>query len=171
LRAIREESNRKKQPWTIALHLPIENGSIIDPCVQWNSMYDKEVVDNCNTNLNVFTTTILTTGIPAGSAIYIAGTVSKTQALSISILRTLGETYRLIFKEDILRIYQKSLLSHRETHVALDYYVCKNADVFIGHSVNTFSALLLLSRERNRVLGISNSSQNINIHYNSGGMT
>ena len=168
LGAIRDDCDRKKQPWTIALHLPIQNGSIIDPCLQWNIMHDRKAVNNCNTNMNVFVNTLLTSGIVAGSAVYIAGTVSKHQVLNSSILRTLGQTYRLVFKEDILKRTLKRLLSHRETLIALDYYVCKNVDILIGHSVNTFSALSLLSRERSRVLGVSNNTK-VNIHYNSGG--
>jgi len=155
-----------KQPLTVALHLRIEQ-DWLDHCKVWEHIPDGIIRDNCYSNTENIDITLLTSGIPIGSVVYVAGAFTKSQALAFPVFKKLSESYSLLFKDTLLKLDSKDLHSHRELYAAIDYSICEKVDVFVGNSVSTFSAMLLLSREREKLK--SGNSHMKNIYYNGGG--
>lgn len=159
---------RMKSNIIITLHLRSED-DWINHCNNWQSINDGIIRDNCYTNTEMIDLTLLLSGIPEGSSIYIAGAYTKEDKKKPVFLR-LFKKFHIFFQHDFLNdeISKDFLENQREIFAAVDYEICKESDIFIGNSVSTFSAMLLLTRERNRIFG--NSPHIRHFHYNSGGI-
>ena len=152
---------------TIALHIRAEQ-DWIDHCKNWESIRDGILRDNCYTNTEKLDITLLTAGIPMGSTIYVAGAYAKKSA-QLTVMDKLNTMFRVVTKELVLgEIETLEMQENREVYAAIDYEVCNGVDIFIGNSVSTFAGLLLLSRERDRILGIRPHIRQF--HYNTGGI-
>jgi hypothetical protein len=87
----------------------------------------------------------------------------------VEFISHLRKFFVIVFKEDVLGTSVFSafdLVRDRELLAAVDYEVCRHADLFIGNSVSSFSAMLLLARERSNAL---QGTRYLNFNYNSGG--
>ena len=103
-----------------------------------------------------------------------------------SVFKALMNEWQVHTKDTVLRELalpnkKLSFLHDRELLAAIDYAVCKRSSTFIGNSVSTFSALMLLSLQHEsftRRLDVSaGNKQNENwlqrsrrtsVHYNGG---
>ena len=127
-------------------------------CLQWltlvqskksNSKSKKNdntnIIDNCNSNVYNMDDVLLLQNVAVGSFVYVT---SDTKPIENSKL------YTYVTKTDLLSISSNNNNNNRskcrEYWAAVDFILAHNADIFIGHSISTFSALLLLRRKRKR---------------------
>ena len=167
--------------YVISLHIRAEQ-DWQDHCSKWGSIRDGIIRDNCYTNTELLDITLLGAGIPIGSVIYIAGAYDRND-LNIPLFKRLSAKFKLILKQDVSYRLPDSIrydmATNRELFAAIDYEICYRANLFIGNSVSTFSAMLLLTRERDRVLADSSKHSDDSklllskrhFYYNGGGET
>jgi GDP-fucose protein O-fucosyltransferase len=164
----------------VALHVRAEP-DWIHHCATWGQIRDGAERDNCFTNTMLLDRVLWTAGVPERAVVYIAGGFLKDTAFlgdTGNIFVNLQKQYTVVFKEDVLyggsssgsgkTMTAEDLALNRELYAAIDYEVCNQADLFIGNSVSTFAALLLMSRERDRVMGRRPLLRHF--QYNGGGM-
>jgi len=128
-----------------------------DHCSHWlklkvNINDNTNTIDNCNSNVYNMDQVLLLQNIPRNSVIYIT---SNSKPIENSTF------YTYIRKQDLLsNIGDSSNSSNssdeerrkdREYWAAVDFLLAHNADIFIGHSISTFSALLILRRKRSLI--------------------
>jgi hypothetical protein len=149
----------------VAVHVRAEQ-DWIDHCEKWENIRDAIIRDNCMSNTEYLTRVLRQNKILPGTTVYLAGGYRKSDVHANSLLRPLLEEYNVVTKDDIIdRVGEGELLRNREFFAAIDYYICENAPIFVGNSVSTFSAMLLLSRERRRTL---HQEKLEHFHYNGG---
>jgi hypothetical protein len=134
-------------------------------CKSWEKIKDGIIRNNCMTNSGHIDRVLLLAGIPEGTTIYLAGGYVKEDMKTNKYLQKLASKFNVITKDMILGNIH-GLLLEREKFAAIDFEVSRVADVFIGNSVSTFSAILLLSRERSRQMGTNPHFKHF--HYNAG---
>jgi hypothetical protein len=134
-----------------ALHLRIET-DWLKHCAHWDCPQCDPPRDNCMTNTYQLHNVLRIEGVSTKSPLYIAGEETISNA-ALHPLLVAGHnngnvSYDLVTKDLLL-----GNLAHnwkgpsRDLQAAIDFIICRNADTFIGNSVSTFSAMLLLERQ------------------------
>lgn len=123
------------------LHLRIED-DWVNFCRHWTAIRDKVTRDNCIImNPAAIVAALKALGIAPGSRLYIAShwahVAPPTRASMLSAIRAVG--YHPIISTCTLQ---------RELCAAIDYYYALSAKQFVGNSVSTFSALLIMERRQ-----------------------
>lgn len=131
----------------VALHYQTET-DWPEHCAHWSDP-DRW---NCMTNTKELAITLALEGIDTKLPVYLMG----------------GSTFALHLKSDVHSkdsLVDLSLhkVAHRELRASIDYYISSRATRFIGNSVSTFSAHLLLERRATRREAIATD-----FHYNAG---
>jgi hypothetical protein len=149
-----------------ALHYRVERDWVTH-CQQWEGIADGVVRNNCLSNTAAIANVFAIEKVSQKRPIYLAGGLSPA-FIGTSNLRFLQKHYKIFTKSSSLNMdggsddalhMGKKLVSNRELFAAIDYAVCSEADLFIGNSVSTFSAMIELRRmQENR----------LTFHYNGG---
>ena len=148
-----------------ALHYRAEQ-DWIDHCVKWESIPDGVIRNNCASNTDAIASVFATERVSTDRPVYLAGG-HPPSFIKTSALRNLEEKYSIVTKSSVIDMdkdfdginSEVNLLSNREMFAAIDFAVCIEADLFIGNSVSTFSAMIELRRmQENRP----------SFHYNGG---
>ena len=111
--------------------------------------------DNCLRNTEQLERTLAIEGVPRDSPIYVA-TDEQLMNRTVGVQSELGSLHELALRK--LRSYYPRLILRqsiapelvgrpREFRAAVDFYIAQSATRFIGNSVSTFSAHLLMQRE------------------------
>jgi hypothetical protein len=149
----------------VALHVRAEEDWLLH-CIQWENIADGIIRDNCLTNSEALVQTLQLAGMAPGSTLYLAGGYLLEDLSKNRFLAPLTAVFNVATKGNMIEgLTAEKLAADREIFAAIDFEVCAKADVFVGNSVSSFAALLLLMRERNRQLrGVDLR----HFHYNSG---
>ena len=132
-----------------ALHVRTEP-DWVEHCKLWE---DKDAGrDNCMTNTDQLVRVFAIEGVPAGIPVYVAGEVTAASLGRSRSLSPLTLSYELFTKDALVPEIMDGLTfaTQRDVLAAIDYLVVQSANTFVGNSVSTFSAMLLLGRERQR---------------------
>ena len=126
-----------------ALHLRYEE-DWYRHCKEWTAIHDGVIRDNCGLlGASALVAKLRSFKIQRDVPLYVA--VQKKQLRDASVLDALREAFTVVTKEDVLPLEILEPLS-REEAAMLDYYVCLRARTFVGNSVSSFSAMLILER-------------------------
>ena len=142
-----------------ALHMRIEQ-DWVDHCARW-------VGDNCMTNTDTLGNVFEFQAVPSALPIYVAteegqGNVELRQLRG---LRTLPPQYVLLSKH---MVAPELATGSREFLAAVDFSVSERAHRFIGNSVSTFSALMLMRRSEADASVGAPCGHSHDFHYNGG---
>ena len=124
------------------LHLRMEN-DWIRHCASWRS---GSPGDNCFTNTYNISAHLHAKRFPTQTPLYIALDWDDSPAtVATQALALISEAgYTVIKRSDLLA----NIKLHREEAALVEYYLAITSRRFIGNSVSTFSALLILEREQ-----------------------
>eukprot|EP00968_Pinguiococcus_pyrenoidosus_P007416 scaffold492_cov257-Pinguiococcus_pyrenoidosus.AAC.47 len=103
---------------------------------------------------------LLSEGVPPSIPLYISSGLTRRELLDLEITHNLKDqtnergaafdnlfnVYTVICKEDVMELTQDWATAEREVYAALDFLVARDALHFIGNSVSTFSAYILIER-------------------------
>jgi len=133
-------------------------------CNKWVNPNGRLLRDNCMNNTMVIHNVLLSEGVDPGVPLYVSTALSKEEMLSLEITGPLGdprvglkdlfEIYTVITKEDALDISPRAANEDREYFAALDHLLAEGSEMFVGNSVSSFSAFVLIDRWRRRAKGI-----------------
>jgi hypothetical protein len=133
------ERHRSYGPNVNVLHLRIEQ-DWVEFCKHWTGIHDGVTRDNClDLDARNVVSRLASRGMTTDAPIYIASHLPSVpdQARNAMMLELKQAGYRPVLSECILP---------RELCAAVDYYYALSADKFIGNSVSTFSAMLIMER-------------------------
>ena len=131
-----------------ALHLRVES-DWIEHCKRW----EKRNRDNCMSNTDSLDSVFTIEGVDRRQPVYIAWQANGTALQDGRGLSRLAG-YTLVSKETLATDILAPFGGQRELLASIDLLVCDAASRFVGNSVSTFSAYLLLRRRhRHRQLG------------------
>ena len=165
-------SEDSAQPYTV-LHLRAEKDWQMH-CARWMNPYptrsDRAVRDNCMNNTMEIVNVLISEGVIPTRPVYICTGLTPDEFENLRLsgmsnaitLKDLSNRYTTVFKEHVFGKEPKSSKSvheEREFWAAVDYYVAERSEVFVGNSVSTFSAFLLVERQRRNAAAF---------HYNGG---
>ena len=139
------------------LHLRIEE-DWTEHCLRWEDPNAVPPRDNCDTNTDALDNVFQIEAVMPSHPVYVALELAPQNASSgesnsnyvaalrnLRGLRTLPQEFALLSKQ----IISPELASEpREFLAAVDYGIAQRAHRFIGNSVSTFSALLLMQRQQ-----------------------
>lgn len=124
------------------LHLRIES-DWISHCASWDS---GEIESNCLANTFELPTHLANKHITTSTPLYVAldwrNVVKPIADFVLNNLMAAG--YKVVVQKDIF----PNLSLPREQSALIEYYLALHAHKFIGNSVSTFSALIILEREQ-----------------------
>lgn len=134
-----------------ALHYRAEQ-DWLDHCKKWENIRDGVIRNNCIANTGSIATVLALEKVSTLRPIYLAGGYTPA-FISKSPLKYLKQNYNIITKSSFITFddtgdtnLEQNLIANREMFAAIDYAVCAQADLFIGNSVSTFSAMIELRR-------------------------
>ena len=150
-----------------ALHLRNE-ADWLDHCAQWENKAAGR--DNCMTNTDQLPNVLTIENVPTSVPLFIAGGhngSSLNNARDVAKLWAAG--YKLINKDELIpeMLANISYAAGRDLLAAVDYAISGFADTFVGNSVSTFSAFIMLERER-RCATSNRPARCRGFHYNGG---
>jgi GDP-fucose protein O-fucosyltransferase len=133
------------------LHLRIERDWEIH-CKSWMGIQDGIFRDNCMNNSKKIHYTLLSEGVPRMSTIYVSTAMSRTDLLLPEFgLQGLFEHFNVVTKDSILHNVPRNWTLNREWWAAVDTQISSEAATFVGNSVSTFSAFVILWRQHWRM--------------------
>ena len=119
-------------------------------CQKWEDVAAER--DNCMTNTERLPRIFAIEGVSPSKPVYVAGEFTATSLERTSSLSALAaSSYRLHTKDSLDPLFNNAS-DHldRDLLAAIDFAVVKSAQTFIGNSVSTFSAMILLWRQKER---------------------
>jgi hypothetical protein len=138
-----------------ALHLRIEEDWITH-CRLWENYQAPNIRDNCLTNTDNLHNVFAIEGVSPKRPLYVAGELRGRDLNTTRGLVTLAlpdqesgrKAFDLVSKDMVVSelLSEHSYSAERDVLAAIDYAVCARARVFVGNSVSTFSAHLILER-------------------------
>ncbi|KAI7840392.1 hypothetical protein COHA_005893 [Chlorella ohadii] len=129
------------------LHLRVEE-DWVKHCARWENIPDGVVRDNCLNHTDTVGDSLTLHGIDKQVPLLVITNWPHAQAsLAQQALDSLRENgYTVVRRDELLSGWQKQPPLERELSALIDYYVSLGCHQFIGNSVSTFSALLILER-------------------------
>ena len=172
-----------------ALHLRVEP-DWVEHCRLWEASQQPDG-RNCMTNSLVLDRVFLIERVPQKRPVFVAAELTRDDLVAHPGVQRLGKLFSVTSKRGLsgleavdgsendvaLRSRSQAVAklrvalhgASREMAAAIDLEVCKGAELFIGNSVSTFSALELM--RRGWICGASCKAQKHNsFHYNGGAM-
>lgn len=146
-----------------ALHLRYETDWVAH-CAKWSSIPDGVVRDNCGLlPAAALIAKLKAQGLGLGGVpVYVAVWQQSLSPNSRHLLRLLRSEFTVITREELLPAVKmpgdcgavdaggsgsgSGALLCREEAALLDFFLCRRARTFVGNSVSTFSALLIMER-------------------------
>eukprot|EP00955_Chlamydomonas_euryale_P115223 366336-Chlamydomonas_euryale.AAC.14 len=132
------------------LHLRIEK-DWMEHCAVWSSITDGQVRDNCLNNSNNIHDIIQSFGFNKNTSMmletYWEDVDTETNYFS-AVKHLSGVGYKICTLGEVLSPLLRSRFTalERDLRAAVIYFVAMNAERFIGNSVSTFAALLIMER-------------------------
>ena len=138
-----------------ALHLRYEK-DWVEHCRMWETVSDGVPHDNCGLlSASELLSKLSWMGLAEdGVPLYIVVDEDNLPD-NDSVLRILRAAFNVVTRKDLLHHNSKDLTSKitREEVALLEFFVCKRARTFVGNSVSSFSALLILERRAEGGIG------------------
>jgi hypothetical protein len=164
LAAMRAMTGNSREGQFVAFHLRYEK-DWQKHCKEWSVIKDNRPRNNCETNNQLLAEVFSERKIPRNIPIYLAGGPYSDEFIHSNDgpLHKLVKYYKFVTKNDLLGKINlsnsfhehtmdlndsKSIKRYRELFAAIDFEVASKADLFIGNSVSTFSAILEMKRRR-----------------------
>lgn len=150
-----------------ALHMRIEE-DWVEHCAMWEDVHAHPPRDNCMTNTDTLGNVFLIEAVPTALPVYVATEEQGGVELGrLRGLRTLPSRYKLLSKHELA---PELATGTREFLAAVDFAVGERARIFIGNSVSTYSALMLMRRSEAGVStgALCGHKYAADFHYNGG---
>ena len=177
----------------VALHLRSEPDWVAH-CSRWEAPDATPPRDNCLTNTDQLPRVFQLEGVATNRPLFVAseaaseaarqlgstgrgggGGAARTALMRVTELRGLHRAGFRLATKDTLMPELMGDEAEREHLAAIDYAVCAAADAFVGNSVSSFSAMLLLHRRHRLHSGSKQLAAEVggvrdDFHYNGGGI-
>ena len=126
-----------------ALHLRYEE-DWYRHCAVWTAIADGRIRDNCGLlSADELIGKLRTFGLSKETPLYVA--TQTAQLRDPAVLAALRREFTVVMKEDLLPAATLTALT-REEAALIEYFVAMRAAIFVGNSVSTFSALVIMER-------------------------
>ena len=151
------------------LHLRAESDWVLH-CERWMGLRDGVHRDNCINNTMNVAEVLVSEGLNPRLPLYISSGLSQAELEALSVsgqygggFQQLSEAFTVVTKEKILKgaLSEDWYTASREHWAAVDFIIAMEARSFVGNSVSTFSAFVMIDRERQGKGAF---------HYNGGGV-
>ena len=131
------------------LHLRAEE-DWLRHCKDWMGLDDGVHRDNCVNNTMSVAGALVSEGLDPRLPLYVCTGLSRAQLLALEVpgqygggFAQLTKTFTVVTKEDLMAEADMRLMG-REELAAVEFIVASRAETFVGNSVSTFSAFLLI---------------------------
>uniref|UniRef100_A0A7S1XX08 Nucleotide-diphospho-sugar transferase domain-containing protein n=1 Tax=Phaeomonas parva TaxID=124430 RepID=A0A7S1XX08_9STRA len=139
-------------------------------CEAWMGLRDGYHRDNCMNNTMLVHNVLLSEGVHPGVPLYIATGLTRAELSAVRIegplgspglvgLQPLFELFTVALKEDVIDLHPSWATEQREFYAAVDYELAQGSRTFVGNSVSSFSAFIIIDRYRH---------SRPSLHYNGG---
>lgn len=129
------------------LHLRAEIDWVLH-CKRWEHLPDGIVRDNCMNNTETVGEQLRMHGVNAQVPLLLATSWAQADKtlISAAVESLRSSNYNVIFRHELFSDDTELASLTREESALVDYYLSLNAQQFVGNSVSTFSAMLIMER-------------------------
>lgn len=129
------------------LHLRAETDWVLH-CKRWENLPDGIVRNNCMNNTETVGEQLRVHGVNAQAPLLVATSWAQADQKLISgaIESLRASNYHVLFRHELFANDIQLASLSREESALIDYYLSLNAQQFVGNSVSTFSAMLIMER-------------------------
>ena len=127
------------------LHVRLEN-DWVSHCERWSNIPDGVVRDNCFNNTFDLSSQLHRKGVSNDTVLYVAASWKESSMRNVN--RVLPRLALAGYKVMTQRKLFGGRLFFREEAAHIDYYIAMESDRFVGNSVSSFSALVIMERRK-----------------------